>query len=36
MTRAIGPPRRRDAVRYARRKFPEILDQTITWDRLSG
>jgi DNA-binding GntR family transcriptional regulator len=22
--------------RYAQRKFPEILDQTITWDRLPG
>jgi DNA-binding FadR family transcriptional regulator len=22
--------------RYAQRKFPEILDQTVTWDRLPG
>jgi hypothetical protein len=22
--------------RYAQRKFPEVLDQTITWDRLPG
>jgi hypothetical protein len=23
-------------LRYAQRKFPEILDQTVTWDRLPG
>jgi DNA-binding FadR family transcriptional regulator len=37
---AAAAERMRDHIeeysRYARRKFPEILDQTITWDRLLG